>query len=218
MRSLLICCLVAISFSCTKYIDDVAPADPSKRWLGSRQNSNDTIAVRNGYVYLTTYKAISASGTSIVSANKLKGDFELKIKYSSFITSGSYSFSDQLIFNFSNPKAQNPLIAAFLTNEDIYLQDSLKTGFSKPTANREGELYMRRTGGTLFSWIRAGSDTLFLNKVNYYAGDLGIEMQVYSSDDTAVRTAVHIDDIMINGGGGGVSSNAFEENTIDIVQ
>jgi hypothetical protein len=216
----LMTCLVlsGLLFSCATYIDDVDPVDTAKRWLGYRQNSDDTISVRNGYVYLSTHHAIAASGTSIISNNKLKGDFEVKITYSSFVASGSNSFSDQLFFNFSSPQVQSPLIAASLTNDEIYLQDSTRAGVSKSTGNREGEVYVKREGTTLYSWIRAGGDSLFLNKINYYSGDLSIEMQVYSADNTTTHTSVHVDDIIVIGGNDLVKSNTFEENTVHIIE
>ncbi|MDB5257727.1 MAG: hypothetical protein JWM14_2422 [Chitinophagaceae bacterium] len=210
--------LTGIFSSCAKYIDDPTPVDTTKRWLAYRQNVDDTISVKDGYVYLSTHNAISANGTSIASNNKFKGDFEVKISYSSFVASGNYSFSDQLIFNFSSPDIQNPLIAAFLTNDEIYLQDSTRTGVSKSSTNRAGEVYVKREGSTIYSWIRAGDDSLFFNKTNYYSEDVSLEVKVYSADNTTAHTSVHLDDIVVVGGGGFVKSNAFDENTIDFIQ
>ncbi|MBC7485971.1 MAG: hypothetical protein H7282_04395 [Cytophagaceae bacterium] len=197
---------------------DFVPADTTRRWLGYRQNNDDTISTINGYAYLSTYNAISANGTSITCNNKLKGDFEVKISYSSFVASGDYSFSDQLIFNFSASGLRDPLIGASLTNEDIYIADSTRTNSSKNTVNRYGEVYVKRTGSTIYSWIRAGSDSLFMNRINYYSGDLTIEMKVLSADHTSTHTSVHLDDIVVTGGGGFVKSNTFDEKTIRIVE
>ncbi len=122
-----------------------------------------------------------------------------------------------LIFNFSSAQAQNPLVAAFLTNDAIYLQDSSRTGTSKNTANRGGEVYVKREGTTISSWIRAGDDSLFLNKIYYTSDDVGIEMLVYSADNTATHTSVHLDDILVAGGGGLVKSNTFNDKTIKII-
>lgn len=205
-------------FSCIRDTQVVVPADTTKRWLGYRQNDDDTITTQDGYAYLSTYNAISASGTSIVSNNRLKGDFEVRIAYSSFVTSGNNSFSDQLIFNFSSPAVKDPLIAATLTNDYLYLDDSTRVSGSKSTVNREGEVYIKREDSTIYSWIRAGGDTLFLNKTNYYSGDVGIEMKVYASDNTATHTSVHIDDIKVKGGKGLIKSNTFDDKTILIVE
>lgn len=209
--------LSVLLFSCVRNTEEVIPADTTKRWLGYRQNSDDTILTKNGYAYLTTHYGISANGTSIASNNKLKGDFEVKISYSAFVTSGNYSFSDQLIFNFSSPKVQYPVVAALLTNDKIYLQDSSKTGVSKNTFQRDGEFHVKREGTAIYSWFRAGEDSLFLDKINYFSEDLSIEMLVYSADNTATHTTVHIDDIVVIGGGGFVKSNTFDDKTIRII-
>ena len=148
----------------------------------------------------------------------MKGDFEVRISYSAFVTSGNYSFSDQLIFNFSSPGVKDALISATLTNEDIYIEDSTRSSLSKSTVNRDGEVYVKRTGSAIYSWIRAGSDSLIMNRIDYYSGDLSIEMKVLSADHTATQTSVHLDDIVITGGGGFVKSNTFDDKTIRIVE
>ena len=69
--------------------------------MGQRRAMNDTITVNNESVYLTTtYQAGLATGTSIIFSNKLKADFELKSSFTSFIASGGYDFSDQLLIEF----------------------------------------------------------------------------------------------------------------------
>jgi len=208
--------LSVLLFSCARYIEEAVPA--TKLWLGSRQNTNDTITVENGYAYLSTHHSISASGTSIISNNKLKGDFEIKISYSFFVTSGSNSYSDQLEFNLSQTGLRNPLVAGFLTNDDIYLQDSTGVSNSKATANRAGEFYVKRVGADVYTWIRAGSDSLFMDKNNYSTADLTVEATIYSWDNTSTHTSVHIDDVLITGGGNDFPSDHFDQNKINVIQ
>ncbi|MDB5272973.1 MAG: hypothetical protein JWO58_1340 [Chitinophagaceae bacterium] len=208
--------LSGLFFSCARYIEEAAPAPII--WLGSRQNSNDTITVENGYAYLSTYHSISASGTSIISNNKLKGDFEIKISYSFFVASGTNSYSDQLEFNVAQAGSRNPLVAGFLTNEKIYLQDSTGGSSSKTTTNRAGEFYVKRMGSEVYSWIRAGSDSLFLSRTNYSMADLTLEAMIYSWDNTSNHTSVHIDDVLIIGGGNNFPSDHFDQNKINVIQ
>ena len=48
--------LSGILFSCISNTEEVIPANTTKRWLGYRQNSDDTILTKNGYAYLTTHR------------------------------------------------------------------------------------------------------------------------------------------------------------------
>lgn len=211
--------LSMVFFSCARYIDDVPPEDTSKRWLGYRKNNGDTIIVNNGFVYLTTvYHPGLAIGTTITSNNRLKGDFELKISFTSFLASGDYDFSDQLLFEFPFVDGGKDLFTAYLTKDHLYLQDSTGAGVSKNTVNRNGEFFMKRQGSDIHAWIRAGNDSLFFDRSNYYSKELAIKMGVFSGDNSSSLTSVHIDDVQITGGGGFVQSNTFDENTIRIME
>ncbi len=200
-------------------MDDVVPEDMSRRWLGARRSSDDSIIVSNGQVYLTTkYYTGLESGTSITTHNKLKGDFELNIKFSDFDAMGDYDFSNQLVFELPFTDGSNPVVNAYLTKENLYLQDSLGAGPGKSTVNRNGEFHLKRTGSDVHAWIRAGSDSVFFDRANYYAKELTVKIRIFSGDNSSTKTAVKIDDILIVGGGGLVKSNTFDKNTIRIIE
>ncbi|MBC7485628.1 MAG: hypothetical protein H7282_02615 [Cytophagaceae bacterium] len=212
---------IVILFACKKK-DDPAPAPspdnnvPSTQWYSFKSNSGDTAKALDGYLYLTsTYTAGTTGGTSVASVKKIKGDFELLVKFSSFnpptISYPLESFGIILAAS----ETHHGTISCVLLKDYMYVNDSsASTTSPKSTHYREGEWYVKRVGADYTSWFRAGSDTLKLNKTNYITSDLSLSFSVGSFDNTSHSTSVHIDDFTLTGGGGDVKSDAFDQNDI----
>jgi len=206
---------ILVLISCKKS-DDPAPA-VSNKWYSIKAYADDTVAVKNGYLHMSTKfgSASSSKATSISSFGKLKGDFELRIKYSSVGMSGTNTFSEALGFALFQSGVSRALVAGTLTNEMVYVSDSSSTfPDMKSTSARAGEFYVKREGSTLSAWIKAGDEISTINKTNYTTSDLKLSILITSNDATVTRSSVHIDDISIIGGGGGVESDTFDESSI----
>lgn len=206
---------ILVLFSCKKS-DDAPTPILANQWYSYKAFADDTVDVKNGFLYMSTKYGSSSSGaSSVVSFGKLKGDFELRIKYSSASMSGTSTFSESLLFGLFQPGVTKALVGGVLTNEIVYVGDSTTTfPDMQSTSAREGEFYVKREGSKYTSWMRAGADTSFLNKTNYVTSDLSLTMAITSNDVTVTRTSVHIDDVSIQGGGGAVRSDPFDENYI----
>jgi hypothetical protein len=152
-------------------------------------------------------------GTSLASINGIKGDFEIRVKYSSFHTSGTNIFSETLGISLATVGVTPAIISGNLSNTSLYMTDTTSSVHTfKSTVNRDGEFYVKRTGADYTSWMRAGADTVFLNKTNYFTQDVSVLFEIGSLDHTVTRTSVHIDDFTITGGGGIVVSDPFDSN------
>ena len=218
---------ISIFSSCSKKEDsnptpsNPAPEVPKTQWFSYKTVQADTADVRNGYLYMTSkYSDSESKGTSVGTVKKIKGDFELLVKFSSFKPTGSGIFPEGFGVILSATETPHGVISAILGRSMMFAGDSAKTNaYSKLTTNRDGEWYVKRVGSTYTSWFRAGSDTLKINKTNYITSDLSFNFSVISYDNTTTSTSVHIDDFMLTGGGTDVKSDPFDENDItDIVQ
>ncbi|MBC7485629.1 MAG: hypothetical protein H7282_02620 [Cytophagaceae bacterium] len=208
--------------ACSKK-DDPTPAAtdpnyPTTQWISVKQNQNDTAEASNGYLYLnSTYSSTGARGTGVTTVKKIKGDFEMKVKFSSFKPTGSNTISELFgcILSSTSPKTSNGILSLLLSKNTMYVEDSnVVNTISKPTANRQGEWYVKRTGGDYTSWFRIGSDTLKMNKTNYITSDLSMSCTIVAFDNTVTSSSVHIDDFTLTGGGGDVKSDPFDTNDI----
>lgn len=215
-------CALLILTSCSKK-DNPAPVPtnpgyPNTQWISVKQNQNDTADVANGYLYLnSTYSSLGARGTGITTVKKIKGDFELLLKFSAFKPTGANSISELFgcILSSDSPKTSNGTLSLLLSKNMMYVEDSnVVNTISKPTSNREGEWYVKRTGANYTSWFRMGSDTLKMNKTNYITSDLSLSCTIVAFDNTVTSSSVHIDDFTLTGGGGDVKSDPFDENDI----
>ena len=115
-----------------------------------------------GYLYLTTsYVAGQNKGTTVSSVKKLHGDFELRVNFSSFHTTGTSSVSETCGVSLEEDESRRILLSGLLSNSYLYAEDSVVNNtLIKPTSNRTGEWYVKRVGSNYTSWFRAGSDTL----------------------------------------------------------
>lgn len=207
---------VLFFISCKKKDDPTPATDVAKQWYYVKANNDDTVNVENGYLYMSTEYPYDSphSTTSLLSRNTLKGDFELRIKYSSV---GMSATNPGALF-FGLIEEDNPMsiMNAHLSNDIVYTHDSTSTRPDiKSTTAREGEWYVKRTGGNYKVWMRAGADTSFIEKENYSTGNLTIGISIASSNTAVARTTVHIDDISIEGGGGDLVSDPFDKNSIE---
>ena len=209
---------VFVLFSCKKGDNDTAPAPTgSNKWYSVKAYADDTVEVKDGYLYMSTKygSASTTKATSISSFGILKGDFELRIKYSSVEMSGTNTFSEALGFALFQSGISRALVAGNLTNEMVYVSDSSKTfPDMKSTSARAGEFYVKREGSTLNAWIKAGEEISTINKMNYTTADLRLSILISSNDATVKRTSVHIDDVSIIAGGGEVESDPFDKSSI----
>ena len=219
---LLLTTFMLIFSSCKKSSSsDPSPSAPSTEWFSIRQSTADTARTMNGYLYLTTSYLTGTTpgnplGTEVITVKKIKGDFELLAKYSSFHTTGTNSTSSTfgMILSSDNPNPSNGVLSGILEIDAMYAEDSsfATNTLTKATTSREGEWYVKRTGGDYVSWFRAGSDTLFMNKTNYITSDLSFEVSIGAFDNTATNCSVHIDDFQLTGGGTDVSSDPFDKS------
>jgi len=205
---------ILVLISCKKS-DDPTPS-VSNQWYSNKAFADDTVDVKNGYLYLSTrYNSSPSKATSILSYGKLKGDFELRMTFSSLALSGTNTFSEVLSFALFQNGVTRAVVGGSLTNEMVYVGDSSSTfPDMKSTNAREGEFYVKREGSTISAWMRAGEDTSFLDKTNYTTADLTPGIMISSNDATVARTSVHIDDVTITGGGGAVQSDPFDKKSI----
>ncbi len=206
--------------ACSKK-DDPAPSDsnfPATQWYSYKGYNEDTVEVKNGYLYLTAnYVSDNSKGTTIGSFKTIKGDFELLVKYSAFAATGTNTNSETFgaFLTKTSGQTATPVLSAIIGNTLMYAQDSVVANtLFKSTSNREGEWYVKRTGSDMTSWFRAGNDTLKLNKMNYTAADLTMNFSIAAFDNTPAKTSIQIDDFTITGGGGDMLSDPFDTNDI----
>lgn len=219
LKKLTFLIVLLLSIQACKKSDDSSPAPVENKtinWYAFKQNVEDTIEVKNGYLYISTkYSSSSQNGDALISAKKIKGDFELRINFSSFNSNGINNLSEQMGFTLSRQGGSSPLYSGILNNNAIYIEDTVFVNtVSKPTNNKNGEFYVKRTGGDFIAWMRAGADTVKMHKVSYSTADLTLGISVASLDNTATHTSLHVDDFNLNGGGGEVTSDPFDENHI----
>ena len=224
MKSLLfkVCLLslIVISYSCKKSSDsssNPAPSFPAE-WYSLKQNSNDTVLVQGGYLYLqTSYNAgnTSKTATSATTYGQISGDFEFTVNFSSFSPKGSKYASDVFAFLLVPSGGGIPVISGNLTDSMLYIMDNtLSSPTLKYTTNRQGTIYVKRIGANYTSWMCAGTDTVYLNKTNYSTAPLNLGFEIGSLDNTATHTSVHVQNFVIKGGGGVVVSDPFTKNTV----
>ena len=211
--------LTSVIVSCKKKNSD-DPSSVTPKWFATRQNASDIATVSNGVAYLKTSNngSQSPNGLSLSSFNKLKGDFVIKLSFSSFSTSGANSLSEWFTVGLSDQESVHPLVASILTNTEMYLEDNNVDYQVKSTTNREGEFYAKRVGADFFTWCRVGSDTLRMDKLNYSTKDVSIFMNITGMDNTATNTSIQIKDVLISGGGGLLTTDTFDNNTISVIR
>lgn len=212
--------------ACSKK-DDPAPASndnpdlPTTQWYAYKGNEADTVQVMNGYLYMTSkYVATKTKSTAVSSFRKIKGDFELRVKFSSFTPTGTNITSETFSCFLTKIEGQSatPILSGILGKNYMYAEDSTPANtLIKPSTNREGEWYVKRVGSDYTTWLRAGTDTLKLNKTNYSAADLTMNFAIDASDNTPTKTSVHIDDFILTGGlGTDASTDSFDENSVTV--
>lgn len=214
--------IVLFLSACSKKNDDPAPAPNinntplSTQWYSYKSNSVDTAKVINGYLYLTsTYLSSTQRSTSVGSDKKIKGDFELLVKFSSFNPPNINYPLESFGMILSASETPHGVISCTLLKDFMYVNDSSASATSpKSTHFREGEWYVKRIGADYTSWFRAGSDTLKLNKTNYITSDLSMHFSASSFENASYSTSVHIDDFTLSGGGSDVKSDPFDVNDI----
>lgn len=215
IQLLLILFLSAYMWSCKPSESSSDPVPSYTQWYAHKQNTDDTINDVNGYLYLSTkYTAVPRIGTSVSSITSIKGDFEIRVKYSSYHTSGSHPFSEVLGFSLAANGITPAIISGNFANTSMYITDTSSTTVPtfKTTTNRDGEFYVKRLGSSYTCWMRAGADTVYLNKTNYITQDVSMVFEIGALDNTTNRTSVHIDDFTITGGSGAVVSDSFDAN------
>lgn len=203
--------------SCKNKGDDPAPAfSISQQWYSVKAFSNDTVKVKDGYLYMSTKYGSGTVGrgsTSVGTFKRLKGDFELRIKFSNVIMTGT-DLSETVGFALFQDGADPAVLAGQVSNQTIMVSEPSTFPDVQPRTTNDGEFYVKRVGGNYTSWIKVGDNTSSLNKTDYFTGDLGVSMYIFSEDETATRTSVHIDDVIITDGGGKVVSDTFDKNNI----